>query len=317
MLQRGLAHRADDVAHIGLLQHQRRDHLRRVQRLHMHLHLGIFLAKPGHGARQHITAEREHGEHGQPVRRLAMAQVDGQALHLVKLLEQLLDVRKQHLRLVGGHKASACALEQRKAQLQFGVLQRAADRWLRDVDEPRRSAHAAGLHDGVEDLDVAQAHGRASLLFLRVVLRVVLRGARQAFALPVHIVAAVHAVEHARQHEQQIGQAVEVLTRRGAHAAVALLQCHHRTLGAACHGAAHMRLRRRARACGQNEFLQARQLRVVVRKRVVELQQAIVLEQFKARDRQLTAQVEQLMLHVDQQLAHINGQRLAQQQSDV
>ena len=49
-------------------------------------------------------------------------------------------------------------LEQREAELDFGVLQRAADRRLRDVDEPGRRAHAAGEHDGVEDLDVAQAH---------------------------------------------------------------------------------------------------------------------------------------------------------------
>jgi hypothetical protein len=66
--------------------------------------------------------------------------------------------------------------------------------------------------------------------------------ARQAFALPVHIVAAVDAVEHAGQHEQQIGQAVQILARRGSHG-LGLLQRHHLALCTARHGAAYMGLR--------------------------------------------------------------------------
>ena len=88
-----------------------------------------------------------------------MAQVVGQALDLVELLEQLLDVGEQRQRLIGGREPAACALEQRKAQLQLRVLQGAADGRLGDVDQPCGSADAAGLHDGIEDLDVAQAHG--------------------------------------------------------------------------------------------------------------------------------------------------------------
>jgi hypothetical protein len=72
-----------------------------------------------------------------------------------------------------------------------------------------------------------------------------------------------------------------------------------------------------ARARGQDELLQPRQLCVVVRERVVELQQGIVLEQLETRNRQLAAEVEQLVLDIDQQLAQVLRQRLAQQQTDV
>ena len=161
VFQRGLSHRADDEAHIGLLQQERGDDLRRVQRLHMNLHLWIFFAEPGHRARQHVAAECKHGQHGEPIRCLTMAQIGGEALHFIELLEQLFDVREQRERFVGRRESSARTLEQRKAQLQLRMLQRAADGWLRDVDEPRSRAHAAGLHDGVEDFDVPQSHGRA------------------------------------------------------------------------------------------------------------------------------------------------------------
>ena len=39
-------------------------------------------------------------------------------------------------------------------------------------------------------------------------------GARHAFALPVHVVAAVDAVENTRQHEEQVAQAIEIAARR-------------------------------------------------------------------------------------------------------
>ncbi|MPM98871.1 hypothetical protein SDC9_146061 [bioreactor metagenome] len=78
-----------------------------------------------------------------------------------------------------------------------------------------------------------------------------------------------------------------------------------------------MGLRGSTRAGRQDELLQARQLRVVVGQRVVELQQRIVLEQLIARHGQLAAQVEQLVLDVDQQVAHILGHWLAQQQADM
>ncbi|MNZ82864.1 hypothetical protein D3C78_1015730 [compost metagenome] len=78
-----------------------------------------------------------------------------------------------------------------------------------------------------------------------------------------------------------------------------------------------MGLGRGARARGQDELLQARQLGVVVRQGIVELQQAFVLEQLVAGNRQFAAQVEQLVLDIDQQRAHVLRQVLAQQQADV
>jgi hypothetical protein len=44
------------------------------------------------------------------------------------------------------------------------VLQHLGDGRLRDVQQLRRAADRAGLHDGVEDLDVAQSHGRTTFL---------------------------------------------------------------------------------------------------------------------------------------------------------
>jgi hypothetical protein len=59
-----------------------------------------YSAEAGHGARQHFAAERKHRQHLQPVGRLAVAQIGRQALHLVQLLEQFLDVREQRQGLV-------------------------------------------------------------------------------------------------------------------------------------------------------------------------------------------------------------------------
>jgi hypothetical protein len=99
VLQRRLAHRADDKAHIGLLQQQGRHHLGRVQACTFTCTCG-YSAEAGHGARQHFAAERKHRQHLQPVGRLAVAQIGRQALHLVELLEQFLDVREQRQGLV-------------------------------------------------------------------------------------------------------------------------------------------------------------------------------------------------------------------------
>jgi hypothetical protein len=140
--------------------------------------------------------------------------------------------------------------------------------------------------------------------------------ALQALALPVDVVAAIDPVEHPRQHEHQVGQAVQVLARRVLER-LFIAQGHHGALGAARHGAAHMGLGGAAPAGGQDELLQARQLGVVARQRLVQLQHRLGLEQLEARDRQLAAQVEQLVLDVGQQLAHRLGQGLAQQQADV
>ncbi len=153
-------HRAEDEAHVGLAQQQRRHDLRRVQRLDPHRDRRMLLAEDVQRARQHLVAERQHRQDAQLAHVLRGTQVLGQALHLVELAEEPLDVRVQGQRLVGGHQPAPGALEQRKPQLQLGMLQRAADRRLGDVDQPCRGADAAGEHDRVEDLDVAQPHGR-------------------------------------------------------------------------------------------------------------------------------------------------------------
>jgi hypothetical protein len=118
----------------------------------------VFLPEQAHGPRHDLVTQGQHGQHLQFMLAAPGAQVGRQALHLVELLEQALDVRVQRLRLQRGPQSPTHALEQREAQLQLGVLQRAADGRLGDVDHARSRADAAGEHDGVEDLDVAQAH---------------------------------------------------------------------------------------------------------------------------------------------------------------
>jgi hypothetical protein len=94
-------------------------------------------------------------------------------------------------------------------------------------------------------------------------------------------------------------------------------QRDQRAFGATRHGAAHMGLRRRAVAGGQDELLQLRQLRVVLGQRVVQRSHGFGLQQFVTRDRELAAQVEQLMLDLHQKFPHVRGHLLAQQQADV
>src|SRR5690606_22986473 len=63
----------------------------------------------------------------------------------------------------------------------------------------------------------------------------------QALALPVHIVAAIHAVEHAGEHEHQVGQAVEVLAWSVVDRLL-IAQRHHRPFGTPRYRAAHVGL---------------------------------------------------------------------------
>ena len=151
---------------------------------------------------------------------------------------------------------------------------------------------------------------------LRALFLIFLCHAHHALALPVHVVAAVHAVEHARQHEQQVAQTIQVLARR-VFQRLGLAQRDNGAFGAARHGAADMRQRRRARAGRQDEFGQARQLGVVGFEGAVEQRDGFGLEQFIARNRQLAAEVEQLVLHFDQQLANARRHVFAQQHADV
>ena len=87
--------------------------------------------------------------------------------------------------------------------------------------------------------------------------------------LPLHVGAAGMPVQHARQHEHQVGQAVQVLARAVVDL-VLLAERDQRALGAAAGGAADVGERRRARAAGQDELGEPRQVGVVVREPRVE-----------------------------------------------
>ncbi|GKT20600.1 hypothetical protein AVHM3334_01655 [Acidovorax sp. SUPP3334] len=120
---------------------------------------GVQLAKGVQCARHDFVAQGQHAQHVQFPLTLLAAQAVGEPLHIVELVEQAFDVRVERLRLARGHEAALHAVEKRKAQLQLGMRQDAADRRLGDVDEPRGGTHAAGEHHRIEDFDVAQAHG--------------------------------------------------------------------------------------------------------------------------------------------------------------
>ncbi|MDT4845678.1 hypothetical protein FQZ97_796720 [compost metagenome] len=156
--QRGVGNGAEDVTHIGLLQHQRRDDLRRVQRLVVHHHGRMFLAEQAHGPGKYLVAQRQHGEHTQLALAAPGLEAGREALHIFELVEEAFDVRIKRLRLHRRPQPPALALEELEAELQLGVLQRAADGRLRDVDHAGRRTHAAGEHDGVENFDVSEAH---------------------------------------------------------------------------------------------------------------------------------------------------------------
>src|SRR6185369_11339297 len=98
------------------------------------------------------------------------------------------------------------------------------------------------------------------------------RVAGETLALPVDVVATetveVGAVEHAGEDEEQVAQPVEVLACFAANG-VAAGQRDDRALGAAGDRSADVGKRRAARAGRQDEFLEARQRRVVVSKRFV------------------------------------------------
>ncbi len=146
--------------------------------------------------------------------------------------------------------------------------------------------------------------------------------------IPIHLGAGgvARAVERARQHEQQIGQAVEVLQQLGAQQRGRLLLAglrhfaghrHHRPLGAARHGAAHMRLRGRLRAAGQNELGQRRQFGVVVFQRVIKRGHLLGFEQRHAGHRKLAAEIEQIVLHLREQGVDGRRQPHAAQQPEM
>jgi len=88
-------------------------------------------------------------------------------------------------------------------------------------------------------------------------------------------------------------------------------------LGAPAHGAAHMRLRGRPAAAGQDELRQPRQGRVVVRQPRVQARHLHVLQHRVAGNAQLAAEVEQVVLDVHEVPLHFVGQGLGQQQAEV
>ena len=109
---------------------------------------------------QRLHRERRDDEHPQHCL-LARAQSGGQPPHGLELRHEQLHFGVERLRLVRGNETALVAGEQCIAQLQLRMLKRLRHRRLRHVQQPGRGAHGAGEHDGVEDLDVLEPHGRS------------------------------------------------------------------------------------------------------------------------------------------------------------
>ena len=133
-----MGRRAEHETHIGLLQGQRRDDLRRVQRLHRDGYCRILEAKALDRLRQNFMAQRHDGQNTQLPAVAAGFGVASQTLNFIELGKQPLDrwVRDQRFR--GCAQAVPAALQQCKVRLQFGMLQQPVDGRMGHIDQPRR-----------------------------------------------------------------------------------------------------------------------------------------------------------------------------------
>ena len=131
-----------------------------------------------------------------------------------------------------------------------------------------------------------------------------------ALVLPQHFAVARRAREHACEHEQQIGQAIEVADRFGAHRFDAR-QRNDFAFRAPAHGACEMAARRGHAAAGQDEILERRQIGVEAVERGFEAVDVGCVDHRHARNAQLAAEIEQVVLDLGQGLAHRGGNRPA------
>ena len=156
---------------------------------------------------------------------------------------------------------------------------------------------------------------------------------------PQHIVAAFSPVEGPRQHKEEIAQAIEVLLGEGAHrrgrgvgrgGAVRVVRvvcghpdgqwrvarkADHGPFGAPADGACDMSDRSASTAPRQDEFLQPREFRVVVRECLVQRKYPFLGEQRKSRDAKFATQIEQIILNAIQQRIDCRWQWFAAQQT--
>ncbi len=88
-----------------------------------------------------------------------------QASHPLQALRDLVDLTLQLQRLGCGLQLAAHPQEQRKAQLLLGVLQNLGHGRLGNVQQLCGTADRAGLADGLENFDMAKAHGKSITFF--------------------------------------------------------------------------------------------------------------------------------------------------------
>ena len=147
---------------IGLVEQQGADDLARVVCRQSAARTRESCA-PLHDGRGHDRhPQRRRADQAQQLE-LAGAQVIGQAADRHQVFIEFVDFYAQALSLGRGVELAAHPVEQRDAQLEFAMLQNLGHRRLRNMQQLGCTGNRASLHDGVKNLDMAQAHGYRSM----------------------------------------------------------------------------------------------------------------------------------------------------------
>lgn len=157
--QPGLAGRGVDQGQFAITFEQPAQHFVVVHGLHVHAQLWMLPAQCGDCRRQHMLAQRRHAGHPQQATG-QLAQVAHGLVQRGQTLVDLTNLAVQRMGLLGRYQPPSHQLEQGHAELGLGVVQHLAHRRLGHVQLACRRADRTGGVDGMEDFDLAQAHGR-------------------------------------------------------------------------------------------------------------------------------------------------------------
>src|SRR6185312_6567988 len=137
-----------------------------------------------------------------------------------------------------------------------------------------------------------------------------------AILLPEDVRRAAGAVQRARDDEQQVGKPVQIDSTRRRHGVVRR-ERDQLALGASADGARDVRECRSARAAGQDEFLQHRQIGVVMLDGGLEPLDVRGADRRMTRNRQFAAEVEKIVLDVGEQRPDVRRQRFGEHDADL
>jgi hypothetical protein len=139
----------------GLHVEQAVFHLPIVLEAERDVHVGVLRAEVGYGLGHQPLPDAGAGHHMQKAAP-ALGQVVRQFIDALHACIDVLDLAKQPLGLGRGVQPALDALEQREADLRFGVRQQPAHGRLRDMQGLRGATDGTRGHDGAKDFDLAQ-----------------------------------------------------------------------------------------------------------------------------------------------------------------